>query len=449
MRLIAFRGKFAKEAQFQLPEDMDLDQPQLLEDADPFAVERAGGRRSSPQPEETETDSEQARALQARRRAPRGRRAIPVDEETQVPNAVLKDWSDNYLANMDQARQQRAANRAGARAKRNAYFFVYGRGLGSGDARNPAFALPNHPLAAFCGAPLEQLLAASAGRRPPKRSSSPASDEADRRTRPRTDDGPQRARGADPFAGDDDALFAPLDDPSLEVARAPASSLADDRSSAMPWNLASSRRGGSRYGRGASALGAAAQQPLTVPRRGSAAPAAGGPFDRRASRVGLSPTPLRARRGASRAPSSIELPSPGALLPSSPAGGGYDEGGDLLGPLQASTSPAKASGGAIATPWARAALGREAANFLAFVRAAAAAPAEGEGEEEDMVGVRFSALLPPAEHSRVVAAQAFQHVLLLATRGAVRARRAEGAWGDVWIGVEAEEVEAAAAATAA
>ena len=432
---------------------MDLDQAPLLDDADPFVADRGGEpQQRSSQPSEGEEDSEQARALQARQRAPRGRRPLSVDDDTQVPNAVFRGWIDDYLANMARAREQRAYHRAAARAKRNAYFFVYGRGLGGSDAANPAFALPNHPLAAFCGARLEHLVAtAGGGRGAPKRSSSPATDDTDRRTRPRTDDGPEHAREPDPFAGADDDAFAPLlEDNTLEAGRAPASSLADDRSSAMPWNLASSRGGslqqqqqyaGSRVS--SHAFASAPHQPLTA-HRGSVTAAA--PFDRRASRIGLSPTPLRGHGGASRAPSSIDLPSPGAMLPSSPGG---DEG--MLGPPPSSTPIGTAKAAGPATPWSRAALGREAGNFLAFVRARAG-PMDGDDEEqgeEGMVGVRFSELLPADEHPRVVAAQAFQHVLVLATRGAVRARQAEGAWGDVWIGVRPEGIEPAGAAAAA
>ena len=80
--------------------------------------------------------------------------------------------------------------------------------------------------------------------------------------------------------------------------------------------------------------------------------------------------------------------------------------------------------------WMRAALNQESTNFLDFVRAEIstrmAASAEEQGVEvselaEDDEGkmVTFEGLLPPGEHSKIVAAQAFHHVLTLASKGLV------------------------------
>ncbi len=61
--------------------------------------------------------------------------------------------------------------------------------------------------------------------------------------------------------------------------------------------------------------------------------------------------------------------------------------------------------------WVRQALETEAENFLTFVQTQVQQQATAEG------GISFDTLLPPTQHSRVVATQAFMHVLSLASRG--------------------------------
>ena len=442
---------------------MDLDAPLLLDDAEPFTV----GQAALPAPEQPaeEPSSEHAAAPQARRRALRGRRVLPIDTNTQIPNATLGEWNRNYLANMADARQHRAQARAPALARRNAYFFVYGHGLGGPGPLNPAFTRPTHPLATFVGAQLEALIAVAAGRRGPKRSLSPASrseSEGERRTRPRTEEGVPHPH---PPAAEDEGILAPLDDNTMEMGRDKPPSLLDDRSSAMPWNIPSSVPGSAHFpSRIGSHVGLSAQQQLPA-----GLPTGARPFDRRASRL-VSASPLHGR-GPARA-LSIQLPSPGGLpAPEDFGGGGDDEG--LLGPLQGSTSvgpgvaadefelfgPAAAvtTQTAADSQWQRVALGRESNNFLDFVRANAVVLEEGAGEGEEgaegaagTATVRFSELLPPERHTRVVAAQGFQHVLMLATRGLLRAWQDEGGeWGDVWLGVDPTIEQPAAAAAAA
>lgn len=92
--------------------------------------------------------------------------------------------------------------------------------------------------------------------------------------------------------------------------------------------------------------------------------------------------------------------------------------------------------------WMRAALNQESTNFLDFVRAEIftrmAASAEGQGVEiselaEDDEGkmVTFEGLLPPGEHSKIVAAQAFHHVLTLASKGLVVVKQEDEEFGEI------------------
>lgn len=84
-----------------------------------------------------------------------------------------------------------------------------------------------------------------------------------------------------------------------------------------------------------------------------------------------------------------------------------------------------------APSWVRQALDSESANFLSFVRAGieeADIAREGVEEEEleelDQKGsVLFEELLPHAENSRIVAAQALLHVLTLATKNMLHAEQ--------------------------
>lgn len=71
--------------------------------------------------------------------------------------------------------------------------------------------------------------------------------------------------------------------------------------------------------------------------------------------------------------------------------------------------------------WLASTLGRESLNFLDFLRAQVPEQQKGgDSSKENGKGVALSTLLPPETNSRVVATQAFLHVLTLATKGAVR-----------------------------
>ena len=95
--------------------------------------------------------------------------------------------------------------------------------------------------------------------------------------------------------------------------------------------------------------------------------------------------------------------------------------------------------------WIEATLDREAHNFLDFLRAEVAAlpppapMAETDvlDEEEDELAsstpplappkpaVEFEKMLPPEQHTAIVAAQALHHVLALATKGLVEVHQQE------------------------
>ncbi len=81
--------------------------------------------------------------------------------------------------------------------------------------------------------------------------------------------------------------------------------------------------------------------------------------------------------------------------------------------------------------WMRATLNQEANNFLEFVKAEITAiPAHASDDEDELSGdgllkssVSFERLLPPTQHSKIVAAQALHHLLALATKSMITVRQ--------------------------
>ena len=189
----------------------------------------------------------------------------------------------------------------------------------------------------------------------------------------------------------------------------------------MPWNLSSavgSRQNSIAHGRGYA--GSIGGYPTSAGAPSSLPPVGTGP--------GSSASPLIGR-GRQRY-SSLELPP----------GGDND---DLLGGPHISGDPALddfqlyGPGAAVDTQtagqsqWMRATLNQEANNFLEFVKAEiTAAPAHVSDDEDELswtadrgVSVSFERILPPTQHSKIVAAQAMHHLLVLATKSLITVRQ--------------------------
>jgi meiotic recombination protein REC8, fungi type len=98
---------------------------------------------------------------------------------------------------------------------------------------------------------------------------------------------------------------------------------------------------------------------------------------------------------------------------------------------------------AVQSQWLAAALDSESRNFLDFVDAQMQAKEPMAIEEPQDGGwgqrqaVTFEDLLPSSEHTRMVAAQAFLHVLTLASKNLVIVRQHEG-FGDIEIAIAVE-----------
>ncbi len=226
--------------------------------------------------------------------------------------------------------------------------------------------------------------------------------------------------------------------------------LPDGRSSQMPWHVYSASRHGSTRPFGSAAAGLTSSvggpargfelgPPSALSRRGSrlttASPLQGrGPPLSLSQRISIISTPDRERLTTSGALEGDDEML-GAELPLL---GDESEEFQLCGPAVAVDARNAAQ-----SRWVVAALDSESRNFLDFLDAEiqAQAPAPDEEQEEGMERpgqtATFEGLLPPGEHTRVVAAQAFLHVLTLASKDLVTVQQDEG-FGDIELAIAVE-----------
>lgn len=184
---------------------------------------------------------------------------------------------------------------------------------------------------------------------------------------------------------------------------------------------------------------------FTASGRGVSSVTAGGggqpsSLERRASRI-TSASPLLGR-GLERF-SSLELLAHededellgGHDLPSSRATDNFQ----LYGPAAGVSTQTAAE-----SQWIRATLDHESSNFLEFLKAEIEQKMPRiEEEDRESTGVNvarpsvvFEELLPPSQHTKVVAAQALHHVLALATKGLITVQQ-DLDYGPVTLGLSA------------
>lgn len=401
-------------------------------------------RSSSTAPQE-ESSSEFAEApLRRRRRIPK---ELPRDNITELRNADLAYWNNNYVANMVADHQAKLQRRTSKLSKKNARFWVYGSGIGDVGTSfgNLSF---NSPLDIFAGDNLIQALTgiespAAGQKRSREGESSQESGSEGRRVRSRNGEGEFGNGGLLPLTDDQDlAILAgevvllyfqfsndakSLQD--IEFGREAQPALEDQ---SFPWNISaglgdsrpSSVTRGHRIPSSAGGFLTSAGRPSSV----SVVGGVPGSIDRRISRI-TSASPL-VGRGPQRY-SSLELhidDDEDELL------GGHDvsmsnaeDEFQLYGPAAAVSTQVAAG-----SQWMRATLDQESNNFLEFVRTDIAA--KGTDTEEAPRSVFFEDLLPASQHSKIVAAQAFHHMLALATKGFIDVQQ-DSAYGPISLGL--------------
>lgn len=402
-----------------------------------------------------ESSSEAALAPQQRKR--REPKELPVDRIQELRNADLAQWNNEYIANMDQARKSKFQHKSTTFAKQNAAFWVYGAGIGGIGAGMGASGMKGPLAEMFAGNALMQALtgtsASGAGK---KRSRSgdegDQSDSEARRVRMREGEEVGRAQGLN--LEDDDTMVLPGSEVSssfresdadahciqaIEMGRHAQPSLED--TSQFPWNRSASlrgfRQGSITRGQGfPSSIGGFA----TSGGRPSSLPPIVGPgsLDRRASRI-TSASPLLGRGPEHY--SDLEIPhfDDNELLggPSTSVAG---DDFQLYGPAAGVDTQTAAQ-----SQWLRATLDTESNNFLEFIeteisRKAAAAHEAGENLPIGLIApnsVFFEELLPPTQHTKIVAAQALHHVLALATKSLIRVNQQEQHYDPISINLAA------------
>ncbi|KAG5990178.1 hypothetical protein E4U54_004160 [Claviceps lovelessii] len=337
-----------------------------------------------------------------------------VDREIRVPRDVFRAWTENYAASMQSAARRRVKSTTLAKAKANALRLMYSNGISGVGAMQQELGV-QHPLAAdFAGTALKahmlgltvdviEKTQATRGRR---RKSPEAFDDDDddddqgaqengrntRNVKQRLDHGDQlgRRHGRQPSIGFGDELELPFGDDSAPEIGMEAAPAMEDRNSSlvlMPW----SRHGSAVPGSATRAPGSA-QKSITAP----------SPLHGRGSIVG----------SIERHSDPVEEPFKHVIglgpEPDSSLLGQDPDDADLNGPDNSNNQ------GSIAG------LDMSSHDFLDYVTEQIQHHGVSRLNPQDGKSwIRFEQLASPAIHSKMVAAQAFLHILSLASKNVI------------------------------
>ncbi|KAF8250538.1 hypothetical protein K440DRAFT_640093 [Wilcoxina mikolae CBS 423.85] len=345
----------------------------------------------TPVPSEGQFSEEQAAAAAAR--GPREPRMnhITIDENTQLTNHALKSLHTNYLENMEIARREKVARRLQRAAKSNAHILVMEYGIG-GELQNPILKelfSGQAILNAIQGTGGEDAEAVRKRKRAELRQDGEASDDEEaRRTRAKTQEQEQAqselGRDATDLAGDLDMELgrdAPIDLGGDEV-----QSLHSD----TPWSAGDQLFSGG----------------------GVATSSVGGP--RSVADSPIKPRNLRAMSRMSVAGSVRSVLED--VAEEGETNLGLDDTADqfeFFGPdAEVETQVAN-------TQWVRETMERESFEFYGFLKKRILEEHEKREIDVDINFITFQTLIEPGRNRKIVAAQAFSHTLLLATKGLV------------------------------
>lgn len=166
----------------------------------------AGLLHSLPLPHMEEPSSQNKEA--PLRRRPRVPKLLPRDNFTELRNADLARWHDNYVENMTSETRLKLQHRAARLAKSNARLFILESGIGGAGSIISGIDLPG-PLAIFAGDQLLEALTGMKGTAGGKKR--PFEEDIDsgtegRRVRLRESIGEQMGRGNEFALNDDEAV---------------------------------------------------------------------------------------------------------------------------------------------------------------------------------------------------------------------------------------------------
>lgn len=394
----------------------DDEQQQQYPIMDP-AQQKAPYTKDVPLPSEEELSSDLGDLPPSQpKRRQRKIKTLAPDSATHISRADFKSWSDNYMARIAEAHDVPRQVTA-AQAKKNAYILVFGMGLGDIGVLND-FPGVQHELAEFFAGDsfmdmmmsdmlagveeqAEEEMEEGARGAARRRSASVAFGSEDgqsqdgRRVRSRADDGEEQDQQISQSQQDGqigkDGMVAFGSDPAdmvPEIGREhPGSALSDHRrSSHAPWNRQSSVEAGRNAVDGSPLVGRGSiLQQSNVKFSDDGAPAFGSD--------GFAPLQYD---GIAHDLSSL---------------------GEIGAAAGVSTHEASTS------QLMRQALDREGRNFLGFVEGFAALRGEGDEHRANLRWVEFDGLFEKHDKTQAVVAQAFLHVLALATKGQVRVKQ--------------------------
>ncbi|KAM4065322.1 Rad21/Rec8 like protein [Hirsutella rhossiliensis] len=343
-----------------------------LPDAEAFPVQRAARKAPKVLAESSETTETEQASAHIRRGRPR-KLNFMVDKIDRVSRQEFRSWTENYVQHMDGSRKRRRITTQ-AQAKKNAVALLYGNRIAGIGILHGDLA-PSHPLAQeFAGRALKARLEGlrtdeveygyqeKRGRRrksPEAFGQDDAARGEQRNVRQRIDEDAELGRG-DSHDGDG-LVFG--DDSAPEIGMEAAPPMEDRRSSSMmPW----SRPASVTRGQGSAQKGVPSPSPLHT-RGGSVV----GSIEHHSDPI---ETPLGAAMGlGARDDSSLDF-------------------GSSLGALDFNRGDQEIPGGVVARDAHR-------------------------GTEHRWI--TFDELADPETHTKAVAAQAFLHVLSLASKSAI------------------------------
>ena len=364
-------------------ENMPMMAEAALPDADAFPSRTAAQQPTALISSTSET-TETEKAVAKNKRAPRRKYHTMIDDPDHISKHEFRSWNENYADNMMASRKRRKIT-SQFQARKNALLFLYDQGLARVGIR-PELQDTEHPLAEqFAGVGLKARLQGQLPdqigeihqtenrRRKSEEAFSEHDEEQQRNLRRRGDEDMEFGRG------DDQGHIVLGDDSAPEIGME-AEHAMDDRhsSSMMPWGRQSS----------------------AVP--GSSVKAPGS-----AQKVIPNPSPLLDRGSVIR---SIERHS-------DPAGPAF--GSDDFQPLLSQEYESSLSGNVLETQPGFAGLDTASQEFLGYAMDEALKGGLTRGSNENKRWISFDQLADPGVHGKGVAAQAFLHVLSLATKNRI------------------------------
>jgi meiotic recombination protein REC8 len=342
------------------------------------------------------------------RRKVRVAKIIPLDTRMELSNNDLIRWNTNYLSNMADKNRESYAKKALIQAKKNAHEWTLGGGIAAVAARAKTSKVTTH-LDIFAGATLYEMITgfqlSPTGKKRSRESEAEDAVDSERRGRPRFEDEDQIGRGADVELVDEGLQMHS----DVEMPREAVEGM-EDISSVMPWNITASIRGSS----------------VVRPPPGSRAGSQGrfriisaSPLTGRSRPSGLDPIMVEEEEGDTSDSGVGEDVALGGISENE-----FEKSGPAAHVDKQTTTRHS---------WQQDVIDQESINFREFVEHAIEEKRRAQGlgsPKEGLNMIDFDELLPPKSNSRVVAAQAFLHVLSLASKNMIMAVQKE-AYGSI------------------